>query len=492
MAQHAMNAEGTAQQATRSDKLYMENNLLRIAGALFCHDPKRAATRVDEIHLNPEIVEKRVTIRPDPKLGQPGPLAHKIFVALIKKHSDYGRPAVNEISFTRREIGRLIGRKQWGGKDSEELSRALREIHYTFVTAHFKETGGRHIEHSFNIFPQMWIERREFECDPIEACTVTLAEPIVRSLRDEHFVCLNHALMQQLGTIGQALYMRLFFHFANLYDGANTQRLGFRKRYDDICAEWLGGLALHTHRSIVEHNQLGPHLRQLVNAGFLAGYDISKAKGESGLVLSFKPGAAFYEDYDRFYRRRSRGDVRAEFQPVDREVREPLKLAYLFAEKRTGHPVSTIAFVNSKDVETAKQFLTEITLDEAPAFLDFALAAARTTNFDVQTLGGLRQYLGRYMAQQSAQAAAKREDATRQKQEAERIAYDQHRRREIGALFQSLPAEERKAIEELAERAAARFDGSLRQSMHQFHRARITAERHGKRIKTVEEWREAA
>ena len=28
-------------------------------------------------------------------------------------------------------------------------------------------------------------------------------------------------IMQPLGTIGQALYMRLFFHLANLYDGAN-------------------------------------------------------------------------------------------------------------------------------------------------------------------------------------------------------------------------------------------------------------------------------
>ena len=221
-----MNMDTPAKSERRAEKLYMENNLLRIAGALFCHDPKRAANRTSEIELNHAVAEKRITIRPDPKLGQPGQLAHKIFVALLKKHSDYGPPATSEISFTRREIGRLIGRKEWGGKDSEQLSRALHEIHFTFVTAHFKNSSGHHVEHSFNIFPQMLIERREFESDPIEACTVTLAEPIVRSLQDEHFVCLNHTLMQQLGTIGQALYMRLFFHFANLYDGANIERLG--------------------------------------------------------------------------------------------------------------------------------------------------------------------------------------------------------------------------------------------------------------------------
>ena len=49
---------------------------------------------------------------------------------------------------------------------------------------------------------------------------ITLAKPIVASLRDEHFTCLNHFLMMRLGTIGQALYMRLFFHFANLYESS--------------------------------------------------------------------------------------------------------------------------------------------------------------------------------------------------------------------------------------------------------------------------------
>ncbi|MGC2411377.1 MAG: replication initiator protein A, partial [Stellaceae bacterium] len=227
MSERTISGQRSAKNSKNADKLYIENNLLRVAGALFCHDQKRAATRTGEIKLNPGIPEKRIVIRPDPKLGQPGPLAHKVFVALIKKHSDHGRPVSNEISFTRREMGRLIGRKDWGGKDSEQLSRALHEIHYTFIKTHFKKTGARYVEHSFNIFPQIWIERREFESDPIEACTVMLADPIIQSLQEDHFVCLNHALMQQLGTIGQALYMRLFFHFANLYTSP-AQHLAFQ------------------------------------------------------------------------------------------------------------------------------------------------------------------------------------------------------------------------------------------------------------------------
>src|ERR1700685_4303379 len=109
------NESETTTDAHRADKLYMESNLLRIAGALFCHDQKVAGKRIAEIELNAGVIEKHITIRPDPKLGQPGPLAHKIFIALIKKHSDYGKPVRKEISFTKREIGRLIGRATWGG-----------------------------------------------------------------------------------------------------------------------------------------------------------------------------------------------------------------------------------------------------------------------------------------------------------------------------------------------------------------------------------------
>src|SRR3984957_733610 len=83
--------------STPSEKLYIENTLLRICGALFCHDPKQAAMRTSEIELNRGVTEKHIVIRPDPKLGQPGQLAHKIFIALIKKHSDYGRPIRKEI-----------------------------------------------------------------------------------------------------------------------------------------------------------------------------------------------------------------------------------------------------------------------------------------------------------------------------------------------------------------------------------------------------------
>lgn len=479
-------------QIPNTSKLYMESTLLRVAGALFCHDQKNAAKRTAEIELNRGVTDKHVIIRPDPRLGQPGPLAHKIFVALIKKHSDYGKPIRKDISFTRREIGRLIGRKEWGGRDSEQLARALYEIHRTFITTHFKKSAGGFHEHSFNIFPEILIERREFASDPIEACTVTLAEPIVSSLQDEHFTCLNFALMQELGTIGQALYMRVFFHFANLYTGVNRSRLHFQKRYEDICAEWLGGLAAVRHKSKIK-DRLGPHLDQLVSHGFLASYQITPAKGdlEPGFVVSFRPGQGFFDDYDRFYRRRNQGQLQWEFEADQREIAEPLRVAALFSQLKNGTAAGQ-SYISSKEAENARQLLADIPFAEMRTFLDFALAEARTTNFDVQTLGGVRQYVDRYrLARDARQAAATREKADRErKAELDALAaYESYRRTEASTIFASLPPAEQTAIELAAASKSRSFTGPLGETMRTRAICTLTLERYGDRIKSYEEWR---
>lgn len=487
-----MDAAAAGDKVQTQDKLFMENTLLRVSGALFCHDAKRAAKNTSAIELNRGVEGKHITIRPDPELGQPGPLAHKIFVALIKKHSDYGRPIQKEISFTQRELARLIGRKSWGGKDSEELSRALHEIHHTFIKTHFRNKAGRFVEHSFNIFPEVLIERREFLSDPIEACTITLAEPIIGSLQDEHFTCLNHGLMTRLGTIGQALYMRTFFHFANLYDGRNKSKLSFKKRYEDLCSEWLGGLTVLRHRSKIVGEQLGPHLDQLVEEGILASYTVAKSASSAEFVVSFRPGETFFRDYDRFYRNRKQGELQFEFRGDQREISEPLHVARLFVAKRTGQPASQIASFPSKDVATARELLQVIPFAEIGDFLDYALAEAKRTNFDVQTLGGMRQYLAPYQATKGAKRAAKAHEvriSQERQAEAEKSAYEAYRRSQARSIFKTLPPEDRAAIDDEAAAKAATYSGSLRRIMTDRKRDEIVIERHRSLIPTFEEWR---
>jgi len=468
----------------------MENTMLRIAGALFCHDPKRASKRTGQIEINRGAADKQIVIRPDPQLGQPGPLAHKIFVALIKKHSDYGRPIQSEVSFTKRELMRLVGRRQWGGAHSEQLLHAITQIQTTLVCANFRNGDGRYIEERFNIFSKTRIERREFASDPIEACTITLAEPIVRSLQDEHFTCLNHALMIGLGTIGQALYIRLFFHFANRFDGRADQ-LEFTKRYDDICTEWLGGLVIVKHRSKIR-DRLGPHLDQLVAQGFLTSYVITKAKTRPGFLLTFKPGALFFQDYDRFYRRPIQARPKVSFHAERRDTSEPLKVAYLFVEKRTGQPAASNAFIPTKDKDTAKQLLAELPFDEMPAFIDYALGEARRTSFEVQTLGGIRQYLAGYMAFRTRQKATRTQEAawkTQQQGEGERLAYDAYRRGQASKLFEALTVEQQAEIEAEARTYASSFQGSLGERMLTVRKVHLTAAKYGDRLPTFDQWK---
>ena len=49
---------------------------------------------------------------------------------------------------------RLAGRKDWGGADSEQLSRALTQIQTTLIRTNFKDRAGRYIEERFPYFFQ--------------------------------------------------------------------------------------------------------------------------------------------------------------------------------------------------------------------------------------------------------------------------------------------------------------------------------------------------
>jgi hypothetical protein len=488
-----MGETATTRRATAIDKLYMENTLLRVFGVLFCHDPKRARAHEGVIEIGKGLHDKRITIRLDSEYGQPGPFAHKIALAIIKKQSAYGRPIRSDISFSQRELLHLSGRKTIGGRDSDELVHALKQIRYTHIIAQFKQTD-RFVERDFSIFNEILIERRELPSDPIVACSVTLADPIVTSLQNGHFTCLNHFLMHRLSTISQALYIRLFFHFSNFYDGHHKQRLSFTKRYDDICTEWLGGLTIQKHQSVIERDQLGPHLRQLVQTSVIASYTIARAKTRDGFVITFRPGATFFADYERFYRPRSQAPLQFDHGCDQRDISEPLKLAYTFAEKRTGQKSSSISYVSSREVQTAKELLDHIPAGEGAKFLDYALAEAKKTRFDVRSLGGVKQYVEGYLAACQRRAAERTAEPRRRnedRQTRDRMDYDSFRRAALDDVFASLSAGERATIQKLALSNVPTFTtrtGPLWNSLLKREMQRVTAERYPDRMPTFEGW----
>lgn len=477
----------------QAEPVYLESTLLRVFGVLFCHDPKRARSRTGKVEINRGVAEKGIAIRFDSEYAQPGPFAHKVAMAVIRKQSSFGRPAQNAISFSQRELVRMTGRKTWGGRHSEELALALKQIRYSHVIAHFKKEDS-FVERDFSIFNEVLIERRASHNDPIVACTIVLADPIIQSLNDKHFTCLNHALMQQLSTIGSAVYMRLFYHFSTSYDGHHLERIVFKKRYDDICSEWLGGLTILKHRSKILGEQLGTHLEQLVSLGFLRSYALTPAESRGGFVLTFRPGDQFKADYRTFYARRSTDEIKFTFHDESREIGDPHRVTYLFMGKRTGRKPDGTSFVSSKDVQTAKDLLGHLDMAQIPEFLDYALAEAGKTRFDLQTLGGVRQYLQGYLEtlerRRSGKAAAEARRAE-ERQTQLRLDYDQYRRGEVQRLFDSLPVNEQASIEALARSklsAGGPISDFMGPTLLRVEKQRLTADLHPGRIAGFEQW----
>jgi hypothetical protein len=211
--------------------------------------------------------------------------------------------------------------------------------------------------------------------------------------------------------------------------------------------------------------------------------------------VTFRPGVTFFADYDRFYRRGSRPTVEFEEHADQHQVAEPLKIAYLFAQKRSRPTDSGIPYVASKDVETAKFILARVPFEEVTDFIDYGLREAKKTRFDVQTLGGIKQYLAGYIAHRGEHAADR---ATGNKREAEekttrqRMEYSNARRLEADRLFVTLPAREKAAIDTAARGKSKNGieKGSLGQIVFGIERARITAEKYPHKITSFEQWLE--
>jgi hypothetical protein len=170
-------------------------------------------------------------------------------------------------------------------------------------------------------------------------------------------------------------------------------------------------------------------------------------------------------------------------------------VAYLFVEKRTGQKRDGIPYVSSRDVETAKELLRTISLDRMGDFLDFALSEARRTRFDLQTLGGVRQYLNSYLLTSDRRAIEKAKASARLVQEAEeqlKSEYAGYLRTAAGKLLESRPAHEKAAIEDLA-RARAHppigGTGFLSNTLFELERTRLTIDRYPGKVLSFDQWK---
>ena len=484
---------------TKPDRLFHEINLLHLEGHYFTFDPKAArVTRdplkeLDERWRDPERNRvEPVSVTPNPSYGAPSVFAYKVFQAIIKKLSDYGHPAPENVSFGHREIMRLIGRDGYGGKDSKELVKILHQFRHTGINCWvYDKSTEEAASLSFSLattFLYTYKKRGQ-----ISLFTIYLHPFIIKSINNQYTFCLNFGRMEKLDAISTALYKHLYFHFSNIYSQKKSKDFVFRKNYAEICRMWLGGLKVLRYRSDILKDQLGKHLEALKKTGLIKSYAVEKNAAKDGFNLVFHPGAGFFEDYEHFYKRRMQAELPFTLAVDETTIQKPQEIVRYFYQRLYGTNEANDLGFSEKETAFAVSLLEKHPEEDLRSFIDYGLAEANKTNFDIKTLGGLKKYYLPYTKHLAAQVRSKAVGAEveeRRMEERELAAYDTYRQDEVAKIRGVLSPTEIEGIEsriqaelEAKHPGAKIFSGWVRQSAD-----RAIAETHG--VLSFDEWQE--
>ena len=379
------------------ERLFNEANLLRLEGRLFCFDPKEAGRRrgqtqtFEETGRIEEIVKQPVIIKPDPEFGYPSVLAYKALQAISKKLTEEGFPVPTSVSFSQRELGRLVGRSSFGSNQAKQLYRAIMQLHTTRVQCSlYDKKTDEWSTASFYLLYEVFFSGKG---NNIKACMVSVHPRIVESLNNKHYACLNWSRLMTLEPIGMALYKRLFYHFSNLHHPRRSRdEMRFEKDYEDVCSEWLGGLKPERYRSKILQTQLGSHLEGLKATRLIRKYEIVKKADGDGLKLVFWPGSGFFADYEEFYVRQWTPQLRFRQTAALRDIQQPLELVAHF-HKLLGHPHRTF---EEKETAYASHLLEAHSIEDVRDLIEYAVREAEKTRFSMQFFNAIKGYVGRW------------------------------------------------------------------------------------------------
>ena len=438
--------------------------------------------------------EKPIEIVPHPGYGRPSVFAYKVYQAILKKLSDYGYPVPESVSFGHREIMRVMGRSSTGGKNSKELVRALNQFKNTSINCWFYDkntkTGANLSLSLVNKFLYTYKGRGS-----VSNFTMWLDPWLIKSINNHYTFCLNFARIENLESIGIALYKHLYFHFSNIYSKTHSKNIVFRKDYEEICRTWLGGLKVLRYRSKILQEQLGQHLEALKKTKLIKSYTLEKNVDGDGFNLVCHPGVGFFEDYERFYRRRMQTELPFMLATDTHTIQKPIEIVLYFHQQQSGDANASIEFgFSEKETLFASSLLEKHSVEETKAFIDYGLAEARKTNFDIRSIGGLKKYYPSYTEELSKKAKAKvraTEEEKRQQEDRRRRAYVTYRAAEVARIRSALPSSDIERIESVVRGELEAKNNSGVKVFSGWIRQRVDHElvlQHGHGILSFEEW----
>ena len=156
--------------------------------------PSEPRPTIEQIELNRGVTEKNIVDPSRSEARTARTLGAQDFCCADQEAFGLRTSDRADVSFTKRERSRASLAVPNGEAAPASSLNAPSKISTSRSSERASNPPEKFVEHSFNIFPEIYLERREHATDPIEACTVTLARPIMTSLQDGHFTCLNRRI----------------------------------------------------------------------------------------------------------------------------------------------------------------------------------------------------------------------------------------------------------------------------------------------------------
>jgi hypothetical protein len=287
--------------------------------------------------------------------------------------------------------------------------------------------------------------------DRLQQCVFKINSRIIRSLNQRHAFWVNYQRIEGFEPITTALYKHLFYHFSNLFSRNRNPEFSFNKDYADLCGQWLGSLTVLKYKSKILKEQLGRHLQQLKDCGLLSRFELAKRADGDGFTFVFHPGPGFFEDYQRFYG----GQPQLPFAKAadEKNLHQPMRVVQYFYTKLYQTDELGDFILSDKDVAQAAKLLEKHPYEEVCGFIDYALAEAKKTAYDVKTFMGIQTYHPGFLAYRKTLLQAETQEKQRQEEARHRELEERYRtfrKQRLKELRDGLSAEEFQAIERTA------------------------------------------
>jgi hypothetical protein len=465
------------------ETLLEELQMVRLEGRYFCFDKHEAKARTGVLEYRDG--NRGLVIEVSKRFGHPSLLAYKVLQAVFKKITEAGKPYPDTVVLGQRELGRLVGRDSFGGRDAQQLHQAISQLRNTNVELYLyddvKDTAAPQSTKafktwSFSILANLGFVGTGDATHPqhIHTAVLRVDPTIAENLRAGHFAIYNWERLEGMEPLTAALYKRLYLHLSNLYETQYTRHnLKFEKDYEAICAEWLGGLKPERYKSRIAY-QMKTHFDSLRASGLVREVSIEpKVKG--GFKLVFKPSDGFFADYTAFYLGAS-NEPKLKVQTTNRlkdtqpakqqgELLAPLQAVAYFYQKLHGAttletPLATDthnAIYADRDIAFTRTMIDKLGAQAFTSLIDFAITQAPLTRFDMKSIRAVETYLVAWQMHKAKQAAQdeqnqRRSEAQRREQKHEQLksAYDKFCEAACEQYVTSLSENERDALHDEA------------------------------------------